>query len=304
MARSCSWHLFFIYLRVIIAGFKLNLCAATPSFDVKRLSPDYGIVNSTFPAPDHNDLTDSPSGTTDLNFHGEFHHHEDLPIPRALWSTPHFFQFFKHREHRNHLLKGGGNPTEEQTIDARVLEAWSARSRVVSSAPPMPFHLHHEQEGHHSVVAIYSTVPIIPGLFIKAVSFMGCRLLSHPQTLLPMYEFTLIEDQYQPHGKKPLVWLYNKVTGDSTSAMVQECSMTAGGGGRTVGSRSTDGLFRMTLEPRDKTLRLSYFSMVKVSCSLPKRLLKILPLSKQRLEDKISASMAKQIQSEVMESAE
>jgi hypothetical protein len=222
----------------------------------------------------------------------------ELP-PRQL------YKFFQNRLHRNLLLKGGQNPTEDIPRTPELLEKWTQRSKAVSSTPPLSFENHHEDEQNHSVVAIHSTVPIVPGLSIKAVSYMGCRLLPNPRNFFPMYEFTLIQDRYQAHGSKPLVWLYRKVTGDpatTTTSSSHEGPLTAAAS--TTGSRSTQGLCRVSFESHEEALRLSYYSMVKVYCNLPQRLLRVLPLSKQNIESKISASMAKQLQSEVLQSAE
>lgn len=242
-----------------------------------------------------------------LNFQGEFSHYQHITwSPMTMWSTRRLYIFFQNRVHRNLLLKGGGNPTEEIPWTPELMEEWATQARVVSSTPPtmatttpMTFGSYGHGDEHHSVVAIYSTVPIVPGLFIKAISYMGCKLLPHPQTLLPMYEFTLIQDQYQAEGTKPLVWLYRKITGEATmNKKVVEDRLVA-----------THGLCRVFLEPfrshgANEALRLSYYSMVKVSCNLPQRLLKMLPLSKQSIEAKISASMVKQLETEVMQSAD
>ena len=254
--------------------------------------------------------------TARLQFQGEFRHHQLVPFQVSQLLPNQLHDFFKHQHHRNLLLKGGHNPTEEIPRTHELLEEWTQRSTTVSSTPPMwrrsdPNHHHQEYEQNHSVVAVHSTVPIVPGLSIKAVSYMGCRLLPNPDNHhFPMYEFTLIQDRYHAHGTKALVWLYRKVTGEaapssssSSSSSHKEQPLMAAGTSPT-GSRTTHGLCRISLEPDKEALRLSIYSMVRVSCSLPMSLLRVLPLSKQRIESKISASMAKQLKSEVLESAD
>jgi len=259
-----------------------------------------------------------------LLFQGEFSHHQQFPFDASKTSPSNLYEFFQSRHHRNLLLKGGHNPTEDIPPTHDLLEEWKQQCQSVSSTPPsslssssslMNNHLHHSTEydesNNHSVVAVYSTVPIVPGLSIKAISYMGCRLLSNPQTpLFPMYEFTLIQDRYEAQGKKALVWLYRKLTGESTSNTSEDDSsiFLRNAISTTGGSRRTRGLCRVSLGPdhfeRENTLRLSYYSMVKVHCQLPNRLLRLLPLSKHGIESKISASMVKQIKSEVLQSAE
>lgn len=266
---------------------------------------------STVDNDDSSALVANSEQNAKLHFQGEFWHHHvtDFPAHIVLSTRQKFLSFFQNRLHRNLLLKGGGNPTEEIPATPEILKEWAAQSRVVSSTPPVLLH-QKEDDHHHSVVAIHSTVPIVPGLSIKAVSYTGCRLLWHPQTLLPTYEFTLIQDRYQAQGTKALVWLYRKVTGERATTAQDDEDPFLVAADSTTGSRNTHGLCRVVMEPfrhptaaGEEVLRLSYYSMVKVSCSLPQRLLKILPLSKQSIEAKISASMAKQLESEVMQSA-
>lgn len=305
---SCNWFCRLLYLLLAwwttrtAVGFHLNLARdifggggnATSSLKYQD-----GVVAQSVGKQEVEALVGKEKDA-ELNFQGEFQHHHVISFPHTVLSTRRLYSFFRNRLHRNLLLKGGGNPTEEIPSTPEIFQEWAAQSRVVFSSPPV------DQDDHHSVVAIHSTVPIVPGLSIKAVSYTGCRLLFHPQTLLPMYEFTLIQDRYQAEGTKPLVWLYRKVTGESLTP--EEPPLTAASS--TMGSRNTHGLCRVVLEPfrppttgAKEVLRLSYYSMVKVSCNLPQRLLKILPLSKQSIEAKISASMTKQLETEVMQSA-
>ena len=255
------------------------------------------------------DHQDSPADmNAQLQFQGEFHHHQLVPFELSNLLPSQLHEFFQNRHHRNLLLKGGHNPTEDIPRTHDLLEQWTQRSTTVASTPPLRRDLqnHQDDEQNHSVVAVHSTVPIVPGLSIKAISYMGCRLLSNPENnLFPMYEFTLIQDRYDAHGTKPLVWLYRKVTGDADdTSSAHKGRPHIAAATSTTGSRTTHGLCRVSLQPQEEALRLSYYSMVRVSCSLPSRLLRVLPLSKQSIESKISASMAKQLKLEVLESAE
>ena len=260
---------------------------------------------------------------TQLQFHGEFCHDHVVTVPKSI-STARLFSFFQKKGHRNLLLKGGGNPTIDIPRTPELLAEWTTQSRIVSSTPPIPLHCLNRDDDDvddetstndhdHAVVAIHSTVPVVPGLSIQAISYTGCRLLPHPQTKLPMYEFTLIQDRYQAQGTKPLVWIYRKIAGEAPPSATADNNYNGSSSSNdpllaatsTTGSRTTKGLVRVALEHFEgETWRLSYYSMVKVSCTLPQKLLKLLPLSKQKVEAKISETMVKQLEREILQSAD
>jgi hypothetical protein len=244
-----------------------------------------------------------PSKAAELNFQGQFYHDaETIPITEV--STHRLFSFFQNPVNRNLVLKGGGNPTEYIPATQDICETWGAQSRIVKSAPPT-IAAKDDDDDTTSVLAIYSTVPLLPGLSIRAVSYTGCKLLAHPQTSLPMYEFTLIYETYSAVGTKPMVWIYNQLTGGG-----------AGVGGNTQQHRAveeeapstchTHALSRITMEPDAESgmFRLCYFGMVQVSCSIPRRLLKILPFSQRKIEAKVSKAIVKQLKREGLQSIE
>jgi hypothetical protein len=240
-----------------------------------------------------------PSKAAELNFQGQFYHDaETIPITEV--STHRLFSFFQDPVNRNLVLKGGGNPTEHIPATHDICETWGAQSRIVKSAPPT-IAARDDDDDTTSVLAIYSTVPLLPGLSIRAVSYTGCKLLAHPQTSLPMYEFTLIYETYSAIGTKPMVWIYNQLTGGAGNtqqhrAVEEEAPSTC----------HTHALSRITMEPDAESgmFRLCYFGMVRVSCSIPRRLLKILPFSQRKIEAKVSKAIVKQLKREGLQSIE
>jgi hypothetical protein len=223
--------------------------------------------------------------TTELNFEGEFYHSTETTLPSV--SVGQLLTFFQNPEHRDFLLKGGGKPTEPVPATPGLYEEWKNQARIVESAAP--------DDVKDPILAIHSTVSLLPGLSIQAVSYTGCKLLQHPVTSLPMYEFTLIKEEYSPKGAKPMRWIFNKIAGnqgDDTATLTE--------------SRKTHGLARITMEPDAKTggIRLCYFGRVKVSCSIPRRLLNTLPLSKRKVEAKVSKSIVKQLEREGLQSVQ
>ena len=69
-------------------------------------------------------------------------------------------------------------------------------------------------------------------------------------------------------------------------------------------SRQTHALTRISLEKEDEfsNFHVNYFGSVRVSCSVPKRVFTFLPLPKQKVEAKVSASIVKQLKKETTDS--
>ena len=147
------------------------------------------------------------------------------------------------------------------------------------------------------MILISSTVSILPGLSIAAKSWMGCKLLHHEKSRLPVYEFTLIKDDYKPEGVKFMVWLFNQVTGNSNNSNANDNMGNS--------NRQTHGLSRIYIEPAtdgSQGLVMHYFGFVKVSCTVPRRVISLLPLSKAKAEQKVSTAIVKQLKSEGVQS--
>jgi hypothetical protein len=208
---------------------------------------------------------------TELEFEGSFRSNTH-PLPNT--SADRVIAFFRDPEHRDLVLKGGGNPTEQIPPTPELYEEWREQSRIVQSEPPAP---------NDPILAISSKVPLLPGLSISAISYMGCKFLQNPSTLLPIYEFTLIKDEYAAQGSKPLVWIFNRMTGGDGDA-----------------SRKTHALSRVSMEPCESgtSIIMQYFGFVKVSCSVPRALIRILPLSKKKAQEKVSNAIVKQLERE------
>jgi hypothetical protein len=230
---------------------------------------------------------DSRHKTTHFIFEGEFHHATDTTLTLPASSSENLVSFFQDPKHRDLALKGGGNPIDPVPITPQLYEEWNTQSRIVQSTAP-------DTSNDRTILAIHSTVSLLPGLAIKAVSITGCKLLQHPVTSLPSYEFTLIKEDYHPEGVKPMVWIFNIVAG-RTGAHPSD-----------VQSRNTHAISRISVErvadSKTGALRLCYFGRVKVDCSLPRRLMKCLPLSKQKMEAKVSKSIVKQLEREGVQS--
>jgi len=232
-----------------------------------------------------------------LKFGGEFEHIEDLPFSsrndRQL-SLSRIGQFFQSARHRDLLFKGGDNTWEEIPVSSDLLDSWDEQAKIVQSQRP-------DRNTNNQILAIYSTVPLLPGLQIDAVSYTGVKLLRSPLTGLPMYEFTLIKEYYLPNGSKGMKWLFQKVAGNEKSHKLDDqCHFKDGRLYTTSPGRQTHSLARVALQEdlSSRTFRIHYFGCVLVSCRVPKRLLSLLPFSQRAVEARVSHSIVQQLRRE------
>ncbi|KAL3939607.1 MAG: hypothetical protein SGBAC_005701 [Bacillariaceae sp.] len=232
-----------------------------------------------------------------LTFGGEFEHSEDLPFSshdnRQL-SLSRMGQFFQSETHRDLLFKGGDNPWEEIPVSSDLLDCWDDQAAIVQSQRP-------DRNAKNQILAIYSSVPLLPGLQIDAVSYTGVKLLHSPLTGLPMYEFTLIKEYYLPNGSKGMKWLFQTVAGNKKSHGLDDQSHLKDGRLYTASpGRQTHSLARVALQEdlSSRTFRIHYFGRVMVSCRVPQRLLSLLPFSQTSVESRVSKSIVQQLQRE------
>ncbi|CAJ1967598.1 unnamed protein product [Cylindrotheca closterium] len=237
-------------------------------------------------------------GDIHLKFGGEFEHTEELPFSsqddRQL-SLSRIGEFFQSAKHRDLLFKGGDNPWEEVPVSSDLLDVWDEAAKIVRSQRP-------DRSANNQIVAIYSTVPLLPGLKVDAVSYTGIKLLRSPLTGLPFYEFTLIKEYYLPNGSKGMKWLFQKVVGDKKHphGLDDQCHIKDGRLYTASPGRQTHTLARVALQEdlSSRTFRIHYFGNVLVSCCVPKRLLSLLPLSQKAFEARVSQSIVQQLQRE------
>ena len=260
--------------------------------DVKTINQEQSALSTK-----HN--LKSRKAEAQLNFGGEFEHVEDLKFSSKddrRQALSQMGEFFESTKHRDLLFKGGDNPWEEIAVNSDLLNAWEEQSTILKSQGP------DRDSDDNQILAIYSSVPLLPGLKIDAVSYTGVNLLRSPLTGLPMYEFTLIKEFYLPSGSKGMKWLFNKVAGDKNNPgdIDDQCHLKDGKLYVASPSRQTHCLARVALEEDlpSRTFRIHYFGRVLVSCQVPKRLLSLLPLSKKAVEARVSKSIVQQLQRE------
>jgi hypothetical protein len=244
------------------------------------------------------------SNQDDLVFEGTFEYQSDL-LPSWITSSPSdLMDFFLQPENRDLVIKGGGNPCESIPPSQTLYDEWKRNSQIVQSSPP--------DGQHEEILAVYSDVHLVPGLSISAVTYTGCKVLTEPQTELPYYEFTLVKEDYQGEGSRPMVWVFDKVTGKHSNnnkkllEPVASSAMNYDNNNGQENSSRTYALSRVTIkhDAKENGCRVHYYGQVKVVSKLPKRMLHILPLPKRTVERKVSQSIVTQLEREGIQSVD
>jgi hypothetical protein len=236
----------------------------------------------------------------DLVFEGSFECQSEL-LPMATTSSPKdLLEFFLNPENRDLVVKGGGNPCDIIPPAENLYDEWTKHAKIVNSSPPTG--------QHEEILAVYSDVHLVPGLYISATSYTGCKVLTEPDTKLPYYEFTLVKEDYEGKGSRPMVWVFDKVTGKHSSNNDKGTSSTSDDNNDNghEGSSQTYALSRVTIRPdaQQNGCRVCYYGHVKVVSKLPKRMLRILPLPKRTVEAKVSQSIVSQLEREGIKSVD
>jgi hypothetical protein len=242
----------------------------------------------------------------DLVFEGTFEYQSDL-LPSWITSSPSdLMDFFLQPENRDLVIKGGGNPCEIIPPSSTLYDEWKRNSQIVQSSPP--------DGQHEQILAVYSDVHLVPGLSINAVSYTGCKVLTEPQTALPYYEFTLVKEDYQGKGSRPMVWVFDKITGKHSKSNSKKIMQPAESlllydtnniqNNYQESNSRTYALSRVTIkhDAKHNGCRVCYYGHVKVVSKLPKRMLRILPLPKRTVENKVSQSIVTQLEREGVQS--
>lgn len=125
-----------------------------------------------------------------------------------------------------------------------------------------------------------------PGLTLFSTVCNGCNLVRDTAGR-PKYEFILLAEKQSASGAAPVVWLFNKMTGKSKES--QEEFLKTTNEVKSVASIVDSG----------DSVALKFVVDVKIYVVFPKSLMKILPASKEKMEEQGSASVRSSIVNDV-----
>jgi hypothetical protein len=191
--------------------------------------------------------------------------------------------FFKKPEMRDLLLSAGGKRSAYTVPSHPDLDKlWSQACKDYYGEESLP---------RVGDVAISVETEIqFPGLKLVTTVLNGARLLENEETGLPEYEFVLIGDRKRSVGNPLVAWIFNQLTGSSNEAIegFNPSETKAKSRVSIVENGSNDFSFKFDMEFETKI-------------SFSRVLLKILPASKEKMEEQGGAAMQKTVSGEVFE---
>jgi len=192
--------------------------------------------------------------------------------------------FFQKDETRDLLLSAGGKRSAEAVpLTPDLVEMWKICCDAFYGPESLP--------GENDVaIAAVSDVQF-PGLKMITTVCSGSKALStRSNEDLPMYEFVLIADKFKVQGAAPVVWIFNKLTG-SQAEDSQEFGLT-----------KTRARSRVSLIETDSSNYAFKFALeMQVKVEFPKVLVKIMPTTKEKMEEQGSNAILKAVKQDIID---
>jgi hypothetical protein len=202
---------------------------------------------------------------------------ETASTPLDSVSTDVLAEFLKTTVCRNHFLSAGGtSKCVEIDWTTELEDLWRGTcARFCLDTLPC--------EGDAIVVG--ETCLQFPGLKLVNNVYTGVKLVEGDN--LPSYSFLLIGERRQVYGPPPLVWLFNQMTGNSAEE------------DNVVKPSNTRVLSILSISDASNSPCFTFVCNAEVIVEFPKFLLKILPASKEKIEEQGTASIKKAIERDI-----
>jgi hypothetical protein len=185
--------------------------------------------------------------------------------------------FFRRKECLDLILGAGGTrPVKELTATPQLKKMWLEACDHFESAPP--------EDG--DPILSTDTVISLPGITLTNTVINGVKLLEDEKGL-PMYETVLIADKRTASGPKPIVWLYNQLTGTG-QANDDEFSPPQA---RVIS--------RASITEKNGEFFFNVQVLFRIVVEFPAILVRILPTSKEKMEEQGANSISKGIAKDV-----
>jgi hypothetical protein len=188
-----------------------------------------------------------------------------------------FTRFLKTTVCRNHFLSAGGtSKCVEVDLSPELEDLW--RDSCIS------YNLDVLPSGGDAVVIGESSLQF-PGLKMVNNVYTGVKLVEGDYR--PFYKFLLIGERRKVYGPPPLVWLFNQMTGNSAENE------------DVVKPATTKVLSTLSIADSSDSVCFTFACNAEVVVEFPKFLLKILPASKEKMEEQGTASIKKAIERDI-----
>lgn len=239
-------------------------------------------------------LATTSAETTTLTF-STIHECQSEPIPSEHKEA--FVQYFSQLEFRKIFFSRGGQREVEELLDDTLRDYWEEKARQWD--PPLQFP-NIEQDR----VIITDASLKFPGLTVTSRSCSGLK--EQPEAKRegsPQYDLLLIAEITFATGLPPMVWIFNKLTGNRGTTSVNDSPATS-----TDQLSPTPSKIKGNVALVDSDDGSSFVIRNKVDLQIiitfPRFLLRILPGSKEKTESQGSAACLKSISKEMKESVD
>jgi hypothetical protein len=190
--------------------------------------------------------------------------------PIANASAAELRNFLTTNQCRDHFLSAGGTTRcNDEPITAELVKMWNDEC-LSHYGPNLCFH-----DGD-AIVAGESIIEF-PGLKMVNLVYSGVKLQSSTST--PFYDLLLIAEKKKVFGSPPVVWIYNKLTGHS--AEIEDIIRPPSAKVQSI----------LSIAENECGSYFNFDCKAEITVEFPKVVLKLLPASKEKMEEKGTASV-------------
>jgi hypothetical protein len=184
---------------------------------------------------------------------------------------------------RNHFLSAGGTtPISEVPLTPELEQLWTEACAGHYGADSRP--------EKNDVVIVSETVIQFPGLKMENSVYSGVKLLE--QGDYPAYRSILIAEKQRVFGAAPIVWIFNQLTGNSAK---KDDAFT-----RPMGMAKSN----ISILQEENSHYIKFDCNIQVAVKFPKVLVKIMPTSKEKMEEQGNAAVKKAVEKDVKKCVE
>jgi len=200
--------------------------------------------------------------------------------PAPVTSQEALVDFFRDPKHSACLISAG-NTRESHAVAVtdELLQRWKNRASSLGAKEP---------EASDTIISVRTGGIRFPGVTVESTSLIGSKLLlPTKETEYPSYEFVLIQDQREATGLRPIVWVYNQLTGAGNKERENDAAPMSLS--RVTPCPTSDG--------ESVTFQIDSFLEIKVK--FPAVLIKILPVSKEKAEAQGAEAVTKVLKKDI-----
>ena len=230
----------------------------------------------------------SGSGLTELQFQASTDYATE-PLKNIEQTSKSLQAFFFDERIRNKILAGSDNHVEKLASPSRSLfRNWQEETTRNGFVPPST---------KDPILKVTSTGISFPGLALRLVATVGCKKVVRNDTC--GLQITLLCNELKAEGPKPLVWVFNELTGAEKKPDQRKphANLFPGRPDSRFTTHSTNTV-TAELNAKDGVVFRSAAKLV-IDVSFPSIFLNILPVSKETAERQGSEAILKVVSRDI-----